>query len=146
MKISFPFQKFLQINFAFHKFMLKTKVLILFRAYKISIHPDWQINSFIETVRYNTGRYRKNVIRSNLFIFPVIVFGFVTFFVAAFPLAPLCALLNSIIEHRLDAFKLVTQYRRPIPRKISGIGAWNGVLLGVTYLSTATNVREEVII
>ncbi|XP_018564511.1 anoctamin-4-like [Anoplophora glabripennis] len=69
----------------------------------------------------------------------IIEFGFVTFFVAAFPLAPLCALLNNLLEHRLDANKLVTKYRRPIPRKMGGIGAWNGVLLGVTYLSTVTN-------
>lgn len=69
-----------------------------------------------------------------------------TFFVAAFPLAPLCALINNILEHRLDATKLVTKYRRPIPRKMGGIGAWNGVLLGVTYLSTATNVRTKLIL
>ncbi|KAJ8918004.1 hypothetical protein NQ315_011457 [Exocentrus adspersus] len=69
----------------------------------------------------------------------IIEFGFVTFFVAAFPLAPLCSLLNNILEHRLDARKLVMNYRRPPARKMSGIGAWDGVMLGVTYLSTATN-------
>ncbi|KAJ8985730.1 hypothetical protein NQ317_014381, partial [Molorchus minor] len=38
-----------------------------------------------------------------------------------------------------DAYKYVAAYRRPVPRKTDGIGSWNGILLGVTYLSTATN-------
>jgi hypothetical protein len=36
-------------------------------------------------------------------MFPVLQFGFITIFVAAFPLAPLCALLNNWMEIRLDA-------------------------------------------
>ena len=38
-------------------------------------------------------------------------FGFITSFVAAFPLAPLFALLNNWVEIRLDAQKLVTETR-----------------------------------
>lgn len=71
-------------------------------------------------------------------------FGLVTFFVTAFPLAPLCALINNIIELRLDAFKFTNRYRRPVPRKASGIGAYNGLLLGLTYLSTAVNVSDNI--
>uniref|UniRef100_A0A8C5RGL8 Anoctamin n=1 Tax=Laticauda laticaudata TaxID=8630 RepID=A0A8C5RGL8_LATLA len=44
----------------------------------------------------------------------IIQFGFVTLFVASFPLAPLFALLNNIIEIRLDAKKFVTELRRPV--------------------------------
>ena len=39
-------------------------------------------------------------------------FGFVTMFVTAFPLAPLFALINNIIEIRLDAIKMLTMERR----------------------------------
>lgn len=63
-----------------------------------------------------------------------------TFFVAAFPLAPLLTSINNILEQRLDAYKFVVRYRRPIPKRVAGIGSWDGVLLGVTYLSTVTNV------
>ncbi len=35
-------------------------------------------------------------------------------FVPAFPLAPLFALVNNVMEIRLDAYKLVTQARRYI--------------------------------
>ena len=53
---------------------------------------------------------------------PVLQFGFTTIFVAAFPLAPLLALLNNIIEIRLDAYKFVTQWRRPMPARATDIG------------------------
>lgn len=46
----------------------------------------------------------------------------VTLFVASFPLAPLFALLNNIIEIRLDAKKFVTELRRPIAAKAKDIG------------------------
>lgn len=52
----------------------------------------------------------------------VLQFGFTTIFVAAFPLAPLLALLNNIIEIRLDAYKFVTQWRRPMPARATDIG------------------------
>ncbi|XP_029613272.1 anoctamin-3 isoform X4 [Salmo trutta] len=52
----------------------------------------------------------------------VLQFGFITIFVAAFPLAPLLALLNNIIEIRLDAYKFVTQWRRPMPARATDIG------------------------
>lgn len=53
---------------------------------------------------------------------PVIQFGFVTLFVASFPLAPLFALLNNIIEVRLDAKKFVTELRRPDTVRAKDIG------------------------
>jgi len=54
--------------------------------------------------------------------FPVVQYGFVTIFVAAFPLAPLFALINNIIEIRLDAYKYVTQYKRPVAQRAQDIG------------------------
>jgi hypothetical protein len=41
----------------------------------------------------------------------VLQFGFVTIFVAAFPLAPLFALINNALEIRLDAMKIITTFR-----------------------------------
>ena len=53
---------------------------------------------------------------------PVIQYGFVTLFVAAFPLAPLLALLNNIIEIRLDAYKFVCVQQRGPTVKAQDIG------------------------
>lgn len=52
----------------------------------------------------------------------VIQFGFVTLFVASFPLAPVFALLNNVIEVRLDAKKFVTELRRPDAVRTKDIG------------------------
>ncbi|XP_029289657.1 anoctamin-3 isoform X2 [Cottoperca gobio] len=69
----------------------------------------------------------------------VLQFGFTTIFVAAFPLAPLLALLNNIIEIRLDAYKFVTQWRRPLPARATDIGIWHGILEGIGVLAVITN-------
>lgn len=62
-----------------------------------------------------------------------------TLFVAAFPLAPLFALLNNIAEIRLDAFKMVTQARRPLSERVEDIGAWYGILRIITYTAVVSN-------
>lgn len=52
----------------------------------------------------------------------VLQFSFTTIFVAAFPLAPLLALINNIFEIRLDAIKMVSLERRLVPKKTNDIG------------------------
>lgn len=70
----------------------------------------------------------------------VIQFGFVTLFVASFPLAPLLALVNNILEIRVDAWKMTTQYRRMVPEKAQDIGAWQPIMQGIAILAVVTNV------
>lgn len=53
----------------------------------------------------------------------VMQYGYATMFVATFPLAPLLALLNNVVEIRLDAYKMVCEYRRPVPMAAANIGA-----------------------
>ncbi|KAI4900042.1 hypothetical protein NFI96_028143, partial [Prochilodus magdalenae] len=69
----------------------------------------------------------------------VIQFGFITLFVASFPLAPLLALFNNILEVRVDAWKFTTQFRRPLAAKARNIGAWKEILNVVAILSVVTN-------
>ncbi|XP_068947401.1 anoctamin-5 isoform X10 [Petaurus breviceps papuanus] len=69
----------------------------------------------------------------------VIQFGFITLFVASFPLAPLLALMNNILEIRVDSWKLTTQYRRPVAAKAHSIGVWQEILNGMAVLSVVTN-------
>ncbi|KAF1549896.1 Anoctamin-6, partial [Eudyptes moseleyi] len=69
----------------------------------------------------------------------VIQFGFVTLFVASFPLAPLLALINNTLEIRLDAWKLTTQFRRMVPQKAQDIGAWQPIMQGIAILAVVTN-------
>ncbi|XP_028280912.1 anoctamin-6 [Parambassis ranga] len=69
----------------------------------------------------------------------VIQFGFVTLFVASFPLAPALALVNNLFEIRVDAWKITTQFRRIMPEKAQDIGAWQPILQGIAILAVVTN-------
>lgn len=71
-------------------------------------------------------------------------FGFITIFVAAFPLAPLFALLNNWAEVRLDAHKFVCEYRRPVAERAQNIGVWFNILEALSHLSVIVNVSRTV--
>ena len=60
-------------------------------------------------------------------------------FVAAFPLGPLFALLNAIVEVRVDAINFVSQFRRPDSARAEDIGAWFRIMEGVTKISVLVN-------
>lgn len=78
-----------------------------------------------------------------IYFYTVIQFGFITLFVASFPLAPLLALFNNILEVRVDAWKFTTQFRRPVAAKARNIGAWQEILNVVAILSVVTNVSSK---
>lgn len=59
---------------------------------------------------------------------------------ASFPLAPLLALINNMLEIRLDAWKLTTQFRHMVPQKAQDIGAWQPIMQGIAILAVVTNV------
>lgn len=73
----------------------------------------------------------------------VLQFGFITIFVAAFPLAPLFALLNNWVEIRLDAHKFVCEYRRPVAERAQNIGVWFSILEALSHLSVIANVSRS---
>lgn len=59
---------------------------------------------------------------------------------AAFPLAPLFALLNNILEMRLDAKKLLVYYRRPVTQRVKDIGVWYTILDSISKIAVISNV------
>lgn len=69
----------------------------------------------------------------------VIQFGFVTLFVSAFPLAPLFALINNIVEIRLDAYKFTITSRKPLPERAKDIGMWLPILDGISKAAVIVN-------
>ena len=71
----------------------------------------------------------------------MIQYGFITIFVAAFPLGPLFALLNNLFELRVDAYKYVAVFRRHASERTEDIGIWFEILTGVTKMSVVVNVR-----
>ena len=75
-------------------------------------------------------------------IFSVLQFGFITIFVAAFPLAPLFALLNNWVEIRLDAQKFVCETRRAVAERAENIGIWFKIMEMLAQLAVISNVMH----
>ncbi|XP_053396990.1 anoctamin-4-like isoform X3 [Mercenaria mercenaria] len=69
----------------------------------------------------------------------VLQFGFLTIFVAAFPLGPLCCLINNMIEIRFDALKFTTDLRRPLGERAADIGIWYEILYAISRLAIVSN-------
>jgi len=68
----------------------------------------------------------------------VIQYGYITLFAATFPIAPLFAVLNNIVEIRTDAFKILSAFPRPRYKGAQNIGTWYYVLefLGICAVMT----------
>uniref|UniRef100_A0A8C3SNI9 Anoctamin n=1 Tax=Chelydra serpentina TaxID=8475 RepID=A0A8C3SNI9_CHESE len=95
-----------------------------------SKHPQqWDLDYMLEPFTGLTPEYMEMIIQ----------FGFVTLFVASFPLAPVFALLNNIIEVRLDAKKFVSELRRPDTVREKDIGIWYNILSGIGKFSVIIN-------
>ena len=76
----------------------------------------------------------------NIVVFSVLQFGFITIFVAAFPLAPLFALLNNWVEIRLDAQKFVCETRRAVAERAENIGIWFTIMEMIAHIAVISNV------
>ena len=88
---------------------------------------------------YHSGVTRE--LKQPLFLFSTVIqFGFITIFVAAFPLAPFFALANNIFEIRIDSDKIVCDLRRPVAHRAQDIGIWFGILSAVAKIAVISNV------
>lgn len=67
-------------------------------------------------------------------------YGFITLFSLAFPLAPLLALINNVVEVRLDAIKMLRFVRRPVGMRARNIGVWHNIMTVVTHIAVASSV------
>lgn len=68
-----------------------------------------------------------------------IQFGYVVLFASVAPLAAITALVNNIIEIRLDAFKLCKMYKRPLAKRAKNTGAWLLAFETLLVMSIITN-------
>jgi len=70
----------------------------------------------------------------------VIQYGYLTLFAASFPLAPLLAFVNNVVEIRTDTYKWLTSFNKPFYRGATDIGGWYTVLEVLSYIAVVTNV------
>ena len=69
----------------------------------------------------------------------VIEYGYVVLFSAAFPIVPLLAVCEILLEIRVDAWKLCRLTRRPFPDAAEDIGVWYYIIQSVSYVGAITN-------
>lgn len=69
----------------------------------------------------------------------IMQFGSLLLFAAAFPLGPFLAIINNYLQVRLTIKKVFLQYKRTWALPSDGIGAWEGALTFLVYLSIAVN-------
>ena len=68
-----------------------------------------------------------------------IQYGYLALFSPAYPLAPVLALANNIVEIRVDAMKLCTSMRRPKWETAEDIGTWMTVLSSIGFAAVMVN-------
>ena len=66
-------------------------------------------------------------------------YGFISLFVCSCPIAPMIEYISNVVEIRVDARKLLYDYRRPIPQGNQDIGSWMDVFVALSFLSVVTN-------
>ena len=70
----------------------------------------------------------------------VVQYGFVTLFVAAYPLCPLLALINNNLEMHVDGYKLCHSTRRPTPHQADSVGVWSSFMSIQSNISVISNM------
>lgn len=95
---------------------------------------------FQEYLEMSEQAVKYEALCSTKFQLSVLQFGFITIFVAAFPLAPLFALLNNWVEIRLDAQKFVCETRRAVAERAENIGIWFTIMDMLAQLAVISNV------
>ena len=66
-------------------------------------------------------------------------YGYVVMFCPAFPLAPLLAFCLSLLEVRVDAWKLCNLEQRPYPDQVKDVGVWATIMRVLSLIAAATN-------
>lgn len=69
----------------------------------------------------------------------VIAYGYIVLFGVAFPFTPLLGLLLTVVELRVDAWKLCNLTRRPFPDIADSIGVWMKIMQTIAVIGCATN-------
>ena len=66
-------------------------------------------------------------------------YGYVVMFCPAFPLAPLLAFGLSLLEVRVDAWKLCHLEQRPFPDQVKDVGVWSTIMRMLSIFAAITN-------
>jgi len=67
-------------------------------------------------------------------------YGYVVMFSSVLTIVPVLALIEILVEIRVDAWKLCNLTRRPFPQRTETIGVWYDIIQWVSFMGITTNV------
>jgi hypothetical protein len=102
--------------------------------YKPQDAPEESV--FLEQVRQEASRPEYNIYSD--YSEMVVQFGYTVMWSPIWPLTPVCAFINNIVELRADAAKLCRNMRRPVPARQDSIGPWTDHLWLLAWLGSLT--------
>lgn len=68
-----------------------------------------------------------------------IQYGFTVLFITALPIATFFSLLSNYIKVKLQLWKLVSLYQRPVPQGAQDIGTWQDIFNFISFAAVLTN-------
>jgi len=97
----------------------------------------------VEAILDESGMWRFNVFEE--YVEMVLQFCWVCLFSVIFPWGALAAFCNNMVELRSDTYKLSHVCRRPVPKQVTSIGPWSGILSFVVWIGVVVSIGIMVI-
>jgi anoctamin-10/anoctamin-7 len=66
-------------------------------------------------------------------------YGYMTIFIVCLPISCFISLINNYIEIKVDGWKLLSVFQRPIPKAAEDIGNWQAVFSVISIVAIVTN-------
>ncbi|KAJ3641472.1 hypothetical protein Zmor_027979 [Zophobas morio] len=126
--------------------IVKTLVKNGFNLIKHWMSPWYQSERPKDTAG-NFGQWEKDfmmneiddAVINDLYTELVLQYSLITFFNASLPIIGLIALIHNVLKIKLDAYRFLKFYRRPVLEQIPDIQGWNNVLQAVTVFGCISN-------
>ena len=69
----------------------------------------------------------------------IVIFGYMTLFIAACPGAVFLGFISLMLEMRGDLWMMLHRYQRPVPQRVESIGLWRNIMEFMIIIAVCTN-------
>ena len=94
------------------------------------------VRTFV-TVEKNKTKFTNSIVRE--YKEKVILFGLIVMFACSFSLGPLIFIIIAMIDMRVDAFRFLLMFQRPVGYRAQDIGAWFNITRFLNVVGIITN-------
>ena len=94
------------------------------------------VKTFV-TVEKNKSKFSNSIVQE--YKEKVILFGIIVMFACSFSLGPLIFVIIAMIDMRVDAFRFLLMFQRPVGYRAQDIGAWFNIIRFLNVVGIITN-------